>query len=97
MRVPLRETGSILVKAGRDEVFDVLQRVLKDGAVVAPDRIEGVGSTYVVRDAPEGTRVIHVRTESAGVALASREREVLRRAVESDLFQLQRVLEMRPR
>lgn len=97
MRVRLRETGSILVKARKDEVLDMLQAVVKGGALVRPDRLEGRGSTYVVREAPDGTRVIHMRSEDAAVAMASREREVLRRAVESDLFQLQRVFEAKAR
>lgn len=97
MRVHLRETGSILVRARKDEVLDILQTVVKNGAIVRPDRLEGAGSTYVVQEAPEGTRVIHMRSESAAVAMASREREVLRRAVQSDLFQLQRVFDVRLR
>lgn len=97
MRIPLRETGSILVKARKDDVLAVLQRVMKDGALVTPDRVEQAGSAYVLRESGEGTRVIHVRSGTAGVALAPREREVLRRAVESDLFQLQRVLEVQAR
>jgi hypothetical protein len=97
MRVHLRETGSILVKARKNEVLDVLQRVLHGGALVTPDRIEGVGSTYVVRESLDGTRVIHMREDTSAVALATRERETLRRAVESDLFQLQRVFDVKAR
>lgn len=94
MRVHLRETGSILVKARKDEVLDVLQRVLHEGALVRPDRVERADSTYVVREGEEGTRVIHMREGTRPVAVATREREALRRAVESDLFQLQRVLDV---
>lgn len=89
MRVPLRETGSIVLHARKDEVLDVLRRSAQ-GALVAPDRIESDGSTYIVREARAGTQVIHARQASAAIALATREREELRRAVESDLFRLQR-------
>lgn len=95
MRVELRETGSILVKAGKDDVMDVLRRVVKDGSVVAPGRLVGARSTYVVRDAPDGTQVFHMRSENAPLPTASRERETLRRAVQADLFELQRVLDLR--
>jgi hypothetical protein len=97
MRVHLRETGSIHVKARKDEVLDILRSAMKNGAVVAPDRLEGRGATFVVRDEADGTRVYHMRSEAASVAAASREREVLRRAVQSELFQLQRVFEVKPR
>ena len=97
MRVEVRETGSILVKAPKDDVLDVLQRVVQGGALVRPDRLVASGSTYVVRDAAEGTQVFHMRSESAAVAIAAREREELRRAVQADLFQLQRVFEVKQR
>lgn len=97
MRVLVRETGSILVRAGKNDVLDVLQRVVKDGSLVSPDRVEGAGSTYVVRASADGTRVFHMRSGPAPVPTAQREREALRRSVESDLFQLQRVLDAQAR
>lgn len=95
MRLEVRETGSVLVKAGKDDVIDVLRRAMKDGTFVGPDRLVGSGSTYVVREAPDGTQVFHMRSESAAVAIAGRERETLRRAVQADLFELQRVFDVK--
>lgn len=97
MRVQVRETGSILVKARKDDVLDVLQRVVKDGSMVKPDRLEGAGSTYVVREGPDGTVVFHMRSQSAVVPTTSRDRETLRREVQADLFQLQRVFDVQAR
>lgn len=95
MRVQLRETGSILVKADQDEVIDLLERVV-GGARVGPDRLEATGGgTYVVRAAEGGTHVIHARKGEAGVARATREREELRSAVASDLFALQRLFQVK--
>jgi hypothetical protein len=95
MRVQLRETGSILVHARKDDVLDFLRRSVQPGASIMDDRIEGAGSTYIVREARSGTQVIHARQASASVPLATREREDLRRAVESDLFRLQRLFELK--
>lgn len=97
MRVEVRETGSILVKARKDDVLDVLRRVVKDGSFVGPDRLVGAGSTYVVREAADGTQVFHMRSGSASVPVSARERETLRREVQSDLFQLQRVFDVKRR
>ncbi|HUR68386.1 MAG TPA: hypothetical protein VM370_04010 [Candidatus Thermoplasmatota archaeon] len=95
MRVQVRETGSILVSARKDEVLSVLQRVVREGAWTAPDRLEGAGFAYILRDAPAGTTVIHARAGSAAVPRATREREELRREVESDLFRLRSLFEVR--
>ena len=97
MRVQLRETGSILVPADRDEVLDVLQRVVRHGSRIGADRLESAGSTYVVQERPEGTRVVHMRSSSSPVPTAAREREELRRAVQADLFQLQQVFQVKAR
>lgn len=97
MRLQVRETGSILVKARKDDVLDVLRRVVKDGSFTSPDRLEGDGSTYVVREAADGTQVFHMRSQSVVVPTTSRERETLRREVQADLFQLQRVFEVQAR
>lgn len=97
MRVPLRETGSILVRAREDEVLDILRRQLGDAALVAPGRLESARgrtvATYVVRKDAGGTRVVHARSEDAPVALGRAPREELRRQVEADLFQLQRLVD----
>jgi hypothetical protein len=95
MRVQVRETGSILVQARKSEVLDVLRRTMEDGALVAPDRLEAAGSTYIVREGPAGTRVIHARNEMAPMTLVARERDELRRAVEADLFRLRGLFEVR--
>lgn len=95
MRVQLRETGSILVPAHKDEVMEVLQRTLQDGALTAPDRIEGRGGTYILREGRRGTQVIHALQGTASVPLATRGREDLRRAVESDLFRLKQLFELK--
>lgn len=93
MRLLLRETGSIVVHAPPADVLDLLAR-RQEGHVVAPDRYESEGSAYVLRESEDGTRVFHVREERAAVAATSREREVLRRAVQADLFELARVFEV---
>lgn len=96
MRVALRETGSILVRAPRDEVMDVLRRSVLDAAQVAPDRLRAPASTYVLRETRDGTQVILARSEDAQVPSRA-QRDDLRREVESDLFRLQRLFEVRNR
>ena len=96
MRVELRETGSILVSARKERVLEVLQRHVHDGAMRG-DRIESENNTYVVREGDDGTHVFHLRRGSAPMALAGRDREMLRQAVKADLFELRRVLEINQR
>lgn len=96
MRVELRETGSIRVSARKDEVLAVLKRHVR-GAAVRGDRVEAEGTSYVLRDMPEGTQVIHARHESAPVPLATRDRAALRQAVQADLFELARAFEVQRR
>jgi len=96
MRVELRETGSIRVNARKERVLEVLQGHVLGGAMHG-DRIESASNTYVVRESAGGTQVFHLRRESAPVALAGRDREALRQAVQADLFELARVLEINPR
>lgn len=97
MRLPVRETGSIIVRAGEDEVLDILRRRLGDATETSPGRLESARghcvATYVVRAGAVGTRVVHARSEDARVALGRGPREELRRRVESDLFELHRVIE----
>lgn len=91
MRAPMRETGSIHVRARRDVVLDILQRHVGRGALVRPDRLEARGSTYVLRESAEGTHIFHAREEDKTLAL--RRRDELRLAVQADLFQVQRLVE----
>lgn len=98
MRVAIRETGSILVRAPRDEVLALLRHKLEHepGLRVSDNRLESAREgTYVLRDAPGGgTRVIHARSLPAPVGVFPRPREELRHAVQADLFQVQRLAEM---
>lgn len=96
MRLELRETGSIRVSAGKDRVLDVLQRHVRDAAMRG-DRVESPDRTYVVREMADGTHVFHARRGSVPVTASAREREALRTAVQADLFELRRVLEISPR
>lgn len=91
MRAPLRETGSILVRARKDVVLDILQRHVGGGALVRPDRLEARGATYVVRDLGDDTHVFHARHGENG--LAPGRRGELRLAVQAELYQLQRLVE----
>lgn len=93
MRV--RETGSIFVGASESEVLELLARTMGDGSLVAPGRIETPGSTYIVRATGDRTQVIHARTGSVAIPRLAQDREALRRAVRSDLFEIQRVFEAR--
>lgn len=93
MRLELRETGSIRVNARKDLVLEVLQRHVRDGAMRG-DRIESPGNTYVVRESDAGTEVFHARRENVPVTATGRDREALRQAVQADLFELRRVLEI---
>ena len=95
MRVELRETGSIVLPAAKAEVLELLQASVQGAAFVSPDRLEGDGSVYVLRELAAGTQVIHARTGSASVPRATRDRAQLRRTVESDLFRLQRLFDVR--
>jgi hypothetical protein len=92
MRVALRETGSILVKAPADRVFEVLKASMQGEPQLRAEgerRIESSLSTFVLRDAPGGTQVIHARREDATLGAMRRPREELRAQVELELFRLQ--------
>lgn len=99
MGAAIRETGSILVRAPRDRVFEALRHRLAaepgvralDGARLEAERGDR-RTTYVLRDAPDGTRVILARTEPALRGLFAGPREELRTAVQAELFQVQRLL-----
>lgn len=97
MRVNVRETGSIRVRARETDVLEVLTRSLRGAAVTSPGRLEVPGSTYIVRADGNGTHVIHARTGTTGLARAVRDREEMRRSVQSDLFELQRLLDQGPK
>lgn len=96
MRMPARETGSVVVRARKDEVLEVLRR-FEGAAQTAPDRVTARESTYVLRDAEGGTQVILARRGELPVTLTRQPREELRREVESDLFRLQRLFEVKAR
>ncbi|GEM_PF-3906945 len=92
MRAALRETGSILVRAPRDRVFEAIKEAMEgepDLRAEAARRVESPFSTFVLRDAPGGgTEVIHARRESLTLGASRRPRDELRAQVELDLFRL---------
>lgn len=93
MRAPLlRETGSILIRAPRQRVYDELKASLADQPNLhaeAARRLDTDMATFVLRDAPGGTEVIHARSANAALPVMTRPREELRAAVELELFKLQ--------
>lgn len=95
MRVEARETGSICVSARKERVIEVLRSHVR-GAAMRGDRIEAPGHTYVVHERADGTHVFHARRGSLRLT-ALREREALRHAVQADLYELRRILEVNPR
>lgn len=97
MRVAVRETGSVTVPAAKDEVMELLRHTLQGAAQTAPDRIRAAESTYVVRETENGTQIILARREDLPVPLGNGPRSQLRRGVESDLFRLQRLFDVKSR
>lgn len=100
MQVALRETGSILVNAPRERVFELLRQ---DMAVTAAavratraERLEAGPATFVLRDAPGGTRVIHARSRPGSLLSAAEPRHELRAAVEAELLRVQRLVHDAP-
>lgn len=98
MRLALRETGSILVHAPRSRVFEVLRREMaaEPGLRETPsERIESHGafeeSTFVLRDAPGGTRLYHSRSRGQPFIPHQGSRDKLRAAVEAELLRVQRL------
>jgi len=95
MRSPLlRETGSIMVRAPRERVYEVLAASFQGEPrlrVEPGERVEAGFSTFVLQDAPGGgTKVIHARSAEATLPqLGPRPREALRAQVELELFDLQ--------
>lgn len=92
MRLPLRETGSILLHAPRERVYALLRRDMADapGLRATPaHRLEAAheGATYVLRDEGAGTRLFHARSRE-GVFLS---RDELRAAVHAELLRVQRL------
>lgn len=89
----LRETGSILVRAPRHQVFEAIKASMQDEPGLqaeAARRLETPFSTFVLRDAPGGTEVIHARCEDLAFNATRRPRDELRAQVEMELFELQR-------
>lgn len=101
MRVALRETGSILVQAPREQVMDLLRTKMatEPGRVsvmetrVRADRPGDRVLTFILRDAPGGTQVIHARSERAPLGLSSKPRDDLRLAVQAELFEVRHLAE----
>jgi len=97
MRAPLRETGSILVPASRDRVYEALAASLAQEPALRVEpgaRVEAGLRTFVLKDAPGGTRVIHALAADANyAAIGKRPRETLREQVEMELFRLQKRFE----
>lgn len=91
MRAPLRETGSILVPAPRDRVFEALAAEFASASAVRVEpgeRVEAGLSTFVLKDAPGGaTQVIHARAAPTNYAKLGA-REELRAQVDFELFSL---------
>lgn len=86
----LRETGSILVSAPRDLVFEVVRRRMQGepGLRVEDDRISTARSTWVVREAADGTtRVTHALVEPTFLVRPAD----LRRTVSEDLLAVQKL------
>jgi hypothetical protein len=88
-----RETGSILVNAPRERVFEALQeRLAKTGSDVRSiraERIESDRRTFVLQDAASGTRIVLGRTAPT---LGAR-RDELRDQVAQELLALQKLVE----
>lgn len=84
--MPLRETGSIVVAAPPARVASALEQ--RSATQVAPGRFESPEGTFVLRETPAGTRVVHARTGSF-----LRPREDLRHRVEAELFLVWKLLE----
>lgn len=95
MRVPLRETGSILVNAPRDHVYEVLRRHMADAPdlrATPAERLETTGRTFVLRDAPGGTRVIHALSRPTLPVPGPGPRHELKAALEAELLRVQRLV-----
>lgn len=87
----LRETGSILVNAPRDHVFEVVrQRMAEEPGLrtISAERIESARSTFVLRDAPGGTRVVHARVATTFMMRPGAE---LKQAVSEELLLIQKL------
>jgi hypothetical protein len=88
----LRETGSILVSAPRDRVFEVVRARMQQEPglrTMTAERIESERSTWVLQDAPDGgTRVVHALVQSAFLV---RPKAELRRAVTDELLAVQKL------
>lgn len=97
-----RETGSILLPAPRERVFELLRdavdpdgqaRTTGDERLVLQHR-HGGASTFVLRDEPGGrTRLIGARTAAPGLPSLFTHETRLREAVEADLFRVQRLVD----
>lgn len=91
----IRETGSIVVSAPRERVFAHLRARMagEPGLHEGADRLDGRARSFVLRDAPGGTRIIHARSRESAFVPSWRGRDELRAAVAAELFDLQRAVE----
>lgn len=92
-----RETGSVVLPFPREAVY----RLLQDAEGAAPARAtenerlefhepQGV-STFVLRDVPGGTRLIHARAVRPNLRTFLQRPDDLREEVEADLFRIQQL------
>lgn len=85
----LRETASIVLAAPRERVALALAQ--RDAHLVAEGRYETAEGTFVLQDAPGGTRLVHARTRG-GLPLP-KPREALRQKVEAELHLVRHLVE----
>lgn len=91
-----RETGSVVLPAPRERVFQILREQVDPAARTEAEGVErlvvehrGARSTFVLRDAPNGhTRLVHARATRPGLAGLLTPEGRLREAVEADLFRV---------
>lgn len=96
-----RETGSVVLPAPRERVFQILRQQVDPARVAiaeGTDRLvvetHGARSTFVLRDAPGGqTRLVHARSTRPGLVSFFTPETRLREAVEADLFRVQRLVD----
>lgn len=91
----LRETGSILVHAPRDRVFEVVRARMQGEPglhTVGAERLESERSTFVLRDVPGGTKVVGARiVEPTFLIRPSAERP---RELSDELLAIQKLVQM---
>ena len=88
-----RETGSILVNASRERVFEVIHKRLATSEPgihsIRAERLESSRGTFVLQDVPFGTRIVLGRTSP----MLGARRDDLREQVAQELLALQKLVE----